>query len=137
MIYSFLLQCKLILQIMYLKKKLFLCLRSKTFERLGLISYRRWRHTGGQLKNTEAVCFVHTCRFKCFFKKKVFWKHCDFLFPVDTCYMWSKPQTLMMLLLMTQTQLSCWQSRDWHELLSLLNVSKIKVYLIVILQYKL
>lgn len=76
MIYSFLLHCKLISEIMYLKKNLFACGQRLTDL---LIMYSSWLHAGCQLVNTAAVCFVHTCRFKCFFlfsffffKKKVF-----------------------------------------------------------------
>lgn len=88
MIYSFLLHCKLISEIMYLKKNLFACGQRLTDL---LIMYSSWLHAGCQLVNTAAVCFVHTCRFKCFFlfsffflKKKGFWEHYGFLFPATT-----------------------------------------------------
>lgn len=67
--------------------------------------------------NAAAVCFVHTCRFKCFFvlkkKKKRFLKTLWFPLSCDLASHGVKTtENITMLPLMMQTQLWCWRKTD-------------------------
>lgn len=126
MIYSFLLHCKLISEIMYLKKNLFACGQRLTDL---LIMYSSWLHAGCQLVNTAAVCFVHTCRFKCFFlfsffffKKKRFLGTLWFPLSCDNTLAWCENHRNIQL---SQCYLwcrrSCWRGRDQTSLYHLLS----------------